>query len=80
MSSFGQTPLKDVFAMLDACAPGHTRTETNHHWCVRYSGKTFPALPKGAHGKTNPPIQNGVIKKMSRHLGILDCAKTTLPI
>ena len=80
MSSFGQVPLKDVFAMLDECAPGHTRTETNHHYCIRYNGKVFPTLPKGQHGKANPGIQKGVLKKMSRHLGILECAKAALAL
>lgn len=78
MSSFGLVTLKEVFTMLDLCAPGHTRTETDHHYCVRFNGLVFPTLPKGAHGKSNPGIQRGVLKKMARHLGILECAKTAL--
>lgn len=66
--------------MLDECAPGHTRTETDHYYCIRYNGKTFPTLPKGQHGKSNPGIQRGVIKKMARHLGILDCARRVLSL
>lgn len=66
--------------MLDQCAPGHTRTETDHHFCVRFNGKVFPTLPKGQHGKSNPGIQKGVLKKMARHLGILDCAKRSLAL
>lgn len=42
MSSFGQVPLKEVFEMLDRCAPGHTRTETDHHYCIRFNGQVFP--------------------------------------
>jgi len=74
MSSFGQVPLLNVFAMLDACAAGHTRVQTKHHYCIRFNGKTFPTLPRGEHGKANPGIQRGVIKKMARHLDIYDCA------
>ncbi len=32
--------------MLDSCAPGHTRTETDHHYCIRFRSKVFPTLPK----------------------------------
>lgn len=80
MSSFGQVPLKEVFAMLDECAPGHALTETDHHYCVRFGDKVFPTLPKGQHGKSNPGIQRGVLKKMARHLGILECARKVLSL
>jgi hypothetical protein len=80
MSSFGQVPLNDIFEMLRACAPGHSITQTNHHYCVRYNQKTFPTLPRGEHGKNNPGIQRGVIKKMARALGIYECAKEQLSL
>jgi hypothetical protein len=71
--------LKDLWAMLDACAPGHTRKERDHNWLVRYDGKEYPRLPKGPHGRReNPPIQVGHVKNMARHLGILECAKQRL--
>lgn len=80
MSSFGQVPLKDILEMLSACAEGHSITQTNHHYCVRYNGKVFPTLPRGEHGKVNPGIQRGVIKKMARALGIYDCATKYLTV
>ena len=80
MSSFGQVPLKDIFEMLSACAEGHSITQTHHHYCVRYKEKVFPTLPRGEHGKANPSIQRGVIKKMARALDIYDCAKKYLAI
>lgn len=79
MSSNGTVGLKDIWAMLDDCAPGHDRRETNHYWRITYGPEVFPTLPKGPHGaRTNPPIQVGVIKQMARQLGILDCAKRFL--
>ncbi len=80
MSSFGQVPLSDIFVMLKECAPGHQVVERTHHYCVYYNSLTFPSLPKGAHGKSNPGIQKGVIKKMARFFGILDCAQRLLSI
>lgn len=80
MSTFGQVPLNDVLGMLTQCAPGHQVKERTHHFCVNYKNKTFPSLPKGTHGKANPSIQKGIIKKMARHLGILACAKRVLSL
>jgi len=79
MSSFGQVPIKDVWAMLEACAPGYKAVERDHHWCVYYKAATFPTLPKGEHGgRKNPGIQLGHIKRMARLFGILDCAKSQI--
>lgn len=72
MSSFGQVPIKDVWQMLEGCAPGHSVQEFTHSYCVRFNGLTYPTLPKKRQ------IDNGHIKKMARHLGILECAKKTL--
>ena len=81
MGSFGTVPLKDVFRMLDECAPGFARQENIHHHWITYNGKTYRRLPKGGHGKSNPPIQIGHIHKMIRALGIdQDCAKKHLKI
>lgn len=60
--------------MLDACAPGWTRKEYTHFWCVMYGNQTFPNLPKRTE------VQVGHVKKMARHLGILACAKKSLSI
>lgn len=80
MGSSGTVALKDIWKMLAVCAPGYSAKATEHHWRVAYSGRLYPALPLGPHGKRdNPPIQIGHIKKMARTLGILDCAKRQLP-
>jgi hypothetical protein len=81
MGSFGQVPLKDIWAMLDICAPGHTRKAREHNHCIQYSGRTFPSLPLGKHGKRdNPPIELGHVRQMVRQLGLdPDCVKRFLP-
>jgi hypothetical protein len=66
--------------MLEKCAPGFTATETVHYWCVRFNTKSYPSLPKGEHGKSDPEIQVGKIKQMARQLGIEDCAKNNLSL
>lgn len=66
--------------MLDRCAAGHTRKLQKHNYAIRYQGRTYPALPKGAHGKANPPIQKGHVKRMARFFGIMDCAKEFLAL
>ena len=70
MSSFGQVPLKQVWAMLESCAPGHSVKPYTHSYCIMMpaGGKTYPTFPK------KDQIDKGHIKKMARHLGILDCA------
>jgi len=80
MSSFGQVPLKDVWAMLEQCAPDHSIQERTHHYCISYGEKSYPAFPKGEHEKQNPPIQKGHVRKMARFFGILECAKAALSI
>ena len=79
MSSSGTIALADIWAMLDHCAPGHTRKQRTHNWAVSFGGKTFPNLPVGEHGaRKNPEIQVGWVKTMVRHLGIMECAKTQI--
>lgn len=80
MGSTGTVALQEIWRMLNRCAPGHQVTQTNHHWCIRYGGKTYPSLPLGDHGaRKNPDIQVGHIKKMARTLDIYPCAQETLP-
>lgn len=75
MSSSGTIPLNDIWAMLDACAPGYTKQQKQHNWVVQYNGKTFFRLPLGPHGaRTNPSIQVGHVKQMVRLFGIEECA------
>ncbi len=79
MSSSGTIALADIWAMLDHCAPGHTRKERTHNWVVTFGEKTFPGLPVGEHGaRKNPEIQVGKVKQMVRHLGIMECARTQI--
>ncbi|MPZ20884.1 MAG: hypothetical protein GEV06_23715 [Luteitalea sp.] len=62
-------PLKRVFEMLDACAPGYTATETVHHYRICYQQRTYATLPLGAHGpRHNPEIERGHVRRMIRHL------------
>jgi hypothetical protein len=35
--------------MLDACAPGHERRETDHYIRVKWKSKWYPRLPLGSH-------------------------------
>ena len=66
--------------MLSVCASGFSVRQRLHTQEVRYNGKTFH-LPKGEHGKPDPEIQKGHIKRMVRHLEIdLECAKQHLPL
>ena len=80
MGSFGQVSLKNVWSMLEACAPGYKVKPTTHYYCISVGEKTYPAFPKGGHGLTNPPIQVRHVRKMARFLGILDCARRELPV
>ncbi len=66
--------------MLDSCAAGYTRRQTNHHWVIRYQGKVYPGFPLGEHGKrTNVNIQIGHVRHVARLFEIDDCAKRHLP-
>lgn len=60
--------------MLKECAPGHQTDETDHFWRIRHDAQTYPSLPK------KRTIDVGHVRKMARHLGILECAKRVLGI
>lgn len=66
--------------MLERCAPGATLKPTDHHISIVFNGRMYRRLPLGAHGRKNPEIQVGHIKKMARHLEILDCAMEQLAL
>jgi hypothetical protein len=52
--------LHDVWKMLDACAPGHTKTASRHYWTVSFNKRSYRSLPLGAHGRRkNPEIETG---------------------
>lgn len=81
MPSSGRVPLSQVWSMLDTCAPGWKSKKTDHHWRVMANGKTFPQLPLGEHGaRKDSEVQVGVLRKMARHFGILDCAKQSIQL
>lgn len=81
MSSFGQVTLREVWEMLERCAPGYTKKPTNHYYCIRYNGLTYPTLPLGSHGSgDHRTIQLGHVKKMARKLGVLECATAVLDL
>jgi hypothetical protein len=81
MASTGLVSLKEIEEMLAACAPGARIEAKVHHNWVHYNGLTYRGLPRGAHGhRRNPEIQVGHVRKMARHLGILDCAKRHLDL
>ena len=62
--------------MLDACAPGARIVAKEHRNWVLYNGLTYRGLPLGEHGaRKNPAIEIGHVRRMARHLNILDCAK-----
>lgn len=72
--------------MLDACAPGWMKAETDHFFCIMWKGKTYPTLPRGQHGKKGQKkaralVERGHIKQMIHQLGIdMECARKHLPI
>lgn len=68
-----------VWKMLRKCAPGHTRELKTHYYWIGYKDKTYRSFPKGAHGSKDPDVELGHVRKMARHLEILDCAKKYLP-
>lgn len=65
--------LEDVWAMLDQCAPGHTREEKTHNWCVRYRHREYPSLPR-----KYASVKAGHVRQLARALDIVDCAKRFL--
>lgn len=80
MSSSGEIRHKAVWAMLEECAPGYSKLTAprRHYWTIQYNGKTYPGFPLGTRKSKHPTVQVGHIKKMARHFGILECAKSVL--
>jgi hypothetical protein len=81
VSSFGTVQLRDIWTMLEACAPGYTKRGSEHHWKVMWRGRTYPRLLLGKHGKRhNPIVEIGHVRNLVRHLGLpVDCANHHLP-
>jgi hypothetical protein len=81
LSPHGQTTLSDVFALLDECAPGHTRNKgkRSHKWTIYYNGKTFWELPKGDHD-SKEQVHLLKVAKMIRALEVNpECAVRKIP-
>lgn len=69
-----QLKLNDVWAMLDACAPGHKKKQGRHRWRVLFNDR-FCWLPLGAHGhRRNPEIEVAQVQALARQFDIVDCA------
>lgn len=73
-------PLAKVRKMLKRCAEGAEIEEKLHHFWVRYKGRTFRSLPKGAHGARVPEVEIGHVDGMLDFLEIdKDCARQMIP-
>lgn len=83
MVSSGQVSHKEIWAMLNACAPGWTKEESEHYYRVMWKGRTYSALSKGQHGKKKGQglVEVGHIRQLVRQLRVdMTCAKKHLPI
>jgi hypothetical protein len=81
MVSGGLVSFKQIREMLDECAPGARILAKVHHNWILYNGLTYRGLPLGKHGaRKNPEIQVGHVRRMARHLGILECAQRYIPL
>ena len=77
MAGGGVVRLAVVWAMLEHCLGEYERRQSDHHWRVTKSGRIFPRLPLGKHGKReNPEIAKGHVRKLARFFGIEECAET----
>lgn len=72
MSSFGLLPVRRVRELLDLCAPGYAWSATDHFYVIKFGGQTYPSLAK------KDQIQGGQVRRLARHLGILDCVMSQL--
>ncbi|HEY6322671.1 MAG TPA: hypothetical protein VJA16_14035 [Thermoanaerobaculia bacterium] len=76
MPSIAQPKLSAIEAMLEKCSPGARIVAKKHHfWVLDSKGGIYRGLPLGKHGKKDPEIELGHVRKMSRHLGFEDCAQ-----
>jgi hypothetical protein len=81
LTSFGLIPLKEIWAMLDRCAPGHRRKAREHNYLITYEQFSYPSFPLGKHGKReNPTVQVGHVRQLVRQLQLeVECVKRWLP-
>jgi len=81
LATSGLIPLKQLWKMLESCAPGYQKEAREHNWLVTWNDRSYPTLPRGPHGKReNPGIERGHIRQLIRQLEVpQDCAKKHLP-
>ena len=79
MASQGTVLSGQVWAMLDECAPGHTRTLTKHNVRIAFRGETYYRFPAGPHGKKRGGnkyrVEIGHVKNLVRLFQIRECAR-----
>jgi hypothetical protein len=79
MGAYNVITLSKVWAILAICAPGYSKSKTDHHWVVTFNGLVYPTLPLGKHGhRKNSEIQAGHLRTLARTLGIWTCVKKKL--
>ena len=78
MSPKGQISHKQVWEMLDECAPGWSKVKAPHHYRVYANGEVFMNFPFGDRKAKRTGVQVHWVRKLARHVGILDCAKRVL--
>ena len=75
---------RDVQKMLDACAPGWWSKESEEYYTIYWKTlPPFPRLTRGSHrqrGKPSAEIHPLHVRKLARHLGIVECARKHLAI
>ena len=78
MSSSGQIRWKSLRRHLDVLLPGWTLRVSDHRRYVSFAGQVAQ-LPKGGHGKSNPEIEIGHVKRLFRAFDRLDEARERIP-
>ncbi len=78
--STGTVKLKQVFRMLDECAPGHSRKEQAHSWRVDFNDRRFPSFQLGKRSRgQEAEITMFHVRKLVRALEIdEDCVRRLL--
>ena len=59
------------WAALAECAPDATVEAKLHRKWITVEGTTYRGFPKGAHGKKNPEVEMGHVRRLARFFGIL---------
>ena len=78
----GQIRWNQLTGWMDELLPGwemKLKEHGIHIYCPALRDRAFVALPKGAHGRTNPEISLFHVKNMFRFFGKLSEAKARIP-